>query len=198
MTLRIAAVFAVLMVGCSHNTAPAPQSEDPKSVEPIELAEDLALPNDDISRGELPWWHRLTAGVYNKGGVIMVLGTGDSSDYEHIAEGYLHAKVSARLSVRRASEVIRFDVAQPEPALEDLFITRKRHVFALYAMRLPRNVSLPANVPSLEPPRVFRAEGRRRVGRHVFEGERHLYLECEVEGPIANPDWGRTRAAARP
>ena len=85
----------------------------------------------------------------------------------------------------------------PEPYLEDLFITAERAFVALYRLDVPGNVTLPDSVAAWVIPDSFRGLGRRRVGRHIFEDASHLFLECDVEGPIANPDWGQTRASAQ-
>ena len=201
------AIACPILDGCSstpHAVDPLP--EKPRQIDPLRTGEGAvgtkeqntapSMTNHDVASGELPWWFELHPGVYTKNGEAFVFAAGDSRDYHHIAEGYLHAKVNARLGVLHASEIIRFNAVQPEPALEDLFITRDHHVYALYALRLPKSLSLP-ELASISMPREIQSEGRRRIGRHVYEGNRHLFLECEVEGPIANPDWGRARAAAR-
>lgn len=155
------------------------------------------MPDNEVTRGELPWWIDVQPGVYRFGRDLVVLAIGDSREHHHTAEGFLHAKVTARLGVRRASEPIRFGGAIPEPELEDLFVTREKRILALYVLRVPKDADVKLTPSSVERPAVLRGNGRHRVGRHVFEGDRHLFLECDVEGPIANPDWGRTRAAAR-
>lgn len=149
-----------------------------------------------VARGELPWWHDLEPGVYAQAGSPVVFAVGRSSDHHHVAEGYLKAKVVARLGVRKAAEPVGFSGTMPEPELSDLFITRQRKFYALYRMPLPEGARLQGAPQPLRIPSALDVPGRRRVGRHVFEGTRHLYLECEVEGPVANPDWGRTRATA--
>jgi hypothetical protein len=175
-----------------HAEIPIAENTGPTAVEGVKLATD-----SPVIRGELPWWHATKDGIYRFDGSIVVLAIGDSTNHQHIQEGFLHAKVSARLAVRKASESIRFKGAIPEPQLEDLFITRERRFMALYLIRLPKDAELRGPVPELAAPDMFKLSGRRRIGRHIFEKERHLFLECDVEGPIANPDWGRTRAAAR-
>jgi hypothetical protein len=148
-------------------------------------------------RGELPWWHALKGGIYRYEDGLVVLAIGDSTNHHHIAEGFLHAKVSARLAVRKASEPIRFQSGIPEPELVDLFLTQDRRFYALYAIKVPASAELPASIPELNAPGLLKMNGRRRVGRHVFDSGHHLFLECDIEGPIANPDWGRARASAR-
>lgn len=156
-----------------------------------------SAPSDEVTRGESPWWRTLEAGIYMFDGEPHVLAVGDSKDHHHIAEGFLQAKVMARLGVRRAFESIQLRGTPNEPTLEDLFITRDLRVLALYAMRVPKDAFLVGTPLRLRPPEVLNTPGRHRIGRHVFESDRHLFLECDVEGPIANPDWGRTQAAAR-
>ncbi len=172
-----------------------PIAERPHSVKVVETRAPIA--DNEVTRGELPWWIDLRPGVYRRGRDLVVLAIGDSRDHHHVAEGFLHAKVTARLGVRRASELIRFGGAIPEPELEDLFVTRERRILALYVLRVPKDADVQLTPPAMERPASPRSNGRHRIGRHVFEGDRHLFLECDVEGPIANPDWGRTRAAAR-
>ncbi len=149
-----------------------------------------------IGRGELPWWHRLKPGVYRFGGQTVVLGVGRATTHHHVAEGFMKSKVTARLSVRKAAEPIRFADGVPEPRIVDLFITREGHFLALYVLDVPESATVVGTPPKLEVPNMFDADGRRRIGRHVYDGHEHLFLECEIEGPIANPDWGRSRASA--
>jgi hypothetical protein len=152
--------------------------------------------DDPVTRGELPWWYALKEGIYRFEDETVVLAVGESSSHKHVAEGFLNARVTARLAVRRAAERIRFKGSIPEPSMLDLFVTRERRFLALYIIRVPRDAGVPGAAPSASPPGMLKMNGRRRVGRHIFEGDRHLFLECDVEGPIANPDWGRTRASA--
>lgn len=152
---------------------------------------------DPVTRGELPWWHTVKDGIYRYGDEVVVIALGQSGSHHHIAEGFLQSKVGARLAVRKAAERIRWTSAIPEPTLEDLFITRERTFYALYLIHVAKDAGVPSSIPTLTPPDLLRSSGRRRVGRHIYEGDRHLYLECDVEGPVANPDWGRTRASAR-
>jgi hypothetical protein len=170
-------------------------TEPPLPDRPVSVAVEVG---DPVTRGELPWWHALKDGVYRFDGALVVLAVGHSTTHHHVAEGFLASKVQARLAVRRASEQLRVAGPIPEPMLEDLFITRERTFLALYSMHVPRDVNVQStSISTLAPPDLLRMAGRRRVGRHVYERDRHLYLECDVEGPIANPDWGRTRASAR-
>lgn len=186
---------------CASSAPPAEHTQivaPPRHLELVQPARANAeLQDTVVTRGELPWWHDLRPGVYRFGKEVVVLATGDSKDHHHIAEGFLQAKVMARLGARRASESIRFQSPMPEPALEDLFVTRERRIMALYLLKVPKDATLPPAIESLERPAALQNAGRHRVGRHVFENDRHLFLECDVEGPIANPDWGRSRAAAR-
>ncbi len=149
-----------------------------------------------IARGELPWWHDLEPGIYVVDGTATVLAVGRSVEHHHVAEGFLKSKVIARLGVRKAAEPVGFSGTMPEPEMSDLFITRDQRFFALYRMPVPKGAALNATAAALPIPADLQVDGRHRLGRHVFEGPRHLYLECDVEGPIANPDWGRTRATA--
>ena len=178
---------------------PARVAVDPRPA-PTELRAAAGAPppqRGPVAQGELPWWHDLAPGVYDFDGRRRVMAVGRSSDHHHVAEGFLKAKVTARLGVRKAAEPVAFSGTMPEPELSDLFITRDQKFFALYQLPVPEAAQVdPAPAP-LAVPVALAGPGRRRLGRHIFEGERHLYLECEVEGPVANPDWGRTRATAR-
>ena len=128
----------------------------------------------------------------------MALAVGRSENHHHIAEGFLHARVQARMLVRKAAERVAFQGSMPEPLMIDLFITRKHRFYALYQLEVPSDARIEGTIPPIQTPEILRKiEKRRRVGRHVFEGDRHLYMECEVEGPIANPNWGRSRATVR-
>jgi len=84
-----------------------------------------------------------------------------------------------------------------EPMLVDLFITRTLEVFALSQLVVPTELARSRQHTELTTPASF-LEGRYRQGRHLFETGRHIYLDCEVEGPFINPHWGLSSAAARP
>ncbi|MCK6545661.1 hypothetical protein L6R52_07310 [Myxococcota bacterium] len=197
----LASALIVPTLACASRTpAIEPAStptipEPPRPDRPVSIAVEV---QDPVTRGELPWWHAVQDGVYRFDGALVVLAVGRSTSHHHVAEGFLASKVQARLAVRRAAERIRFAGPVPEPVLEDLFITRERTFLALYSLHVPKDAGVSsATITTLAPPDLLRMAGRRRVGRHVYERDRHLYLECDVEGPIANPDWGRTRASAR-
>lgn len=169
-----------------------PQAPPPPAPRPVPITPDAdpTLVRD----GELPWWYALKPGPYMYGERVMVMATGRSVDHHHVIEGFVQAKVTARLGVRRAAASVAFSGNLPEPELVDLFITRDRKFLALYG--LPLGPPPSAAPPDLRPPEVVSGSGRHRIGRHLYQESEHLFLECEVEGPIANPDWGRTRAAA--
>ncbi len=205
MLVRSLAVAALAgLLGCAHAPPvpePAPPSPPPPDPRPGPeilglTAHTATVAATPVGRGELPWWHDLDPGIYAFEGSTVVLAVGRSADHHHIAEGYLRAKVLARLGVRKAAEPVGFSGTMPEPEMSDLFITRAPKFFVLYEMPLPPGAELSDDPRSLRVPAVLDVPGRRRVGRHIFEGRRHLYLECDVEGPVANPDWGRTRATA--
>jgi hypothetical protein len=149
-----------------------------------------------VLEGAQPWWGSIAPGTYALEDRSAVLAVGRSDAHHHVAEGWLAARVAARLSVRRAAEALTFSGTMPEPELADFFITARGEFLALMAMPLPEGLTPPDPVEPLAPPPELAALGRLRVGRHVFEGGRHLFLECEVEGPLANPDWGRARVSA--
>lgn len=202
MTHRPLTALLLALAGCT-STAPPPAPPPPVVAPPpppalAAAAAPAAAPvaDDPVSRGELPWWHDLEPGIYADRGTRIVYAVGRSAEHHHVAEGFLRAKVVARLGVRKAAEPVAFSGTMPEPELSDLFITRKQKFFALYRMPLPEGSELAVEPRALDIPEVLEVPGRRRIGRHVFEGRRHLYLECEVEGPVANPDWGRSRATA--
>jgi hypothetical protein len=183
----------------SPAAAPPPPTPDPRPA-PTELRAAVGEPVEPargpVHRGELPWWHDLPPGVYQFEGQRRVLAVGRSTDHHHVAEGFLKAKVTARLGVRKAAEPVAFAGTMPEPELSDLFITREHKFYALYQLPVPEAAQVEPPAAPLAIPVGLTGAGRHRVGRHVFEGDRHLYLECEVEGPVANPDWGRSRATA--
>jgi hypothetical protein len=196
-------IHLCLLLGCASGS---PVESEPPGIAiqpPPELAAELVsadAPLRDggpVGKGELPWWHALEADIYRFDGELVVLAVGDSSDHHHIAEGFMKAKVKARLAARKQAERIAFSGPMPEPELFDLFITREHRFLALYRLEVPANASLTSPAESLEAPRELSVGGMHRRGRHVFVGGRHLFLECDVEGPIANPDWGRSRASAR-
>ena len=191
---------------CLFACASTPVTEvEPAAVEPppeitAELVSDTetAIPDGGpIGEGELPWWHALPPNIYRFEGSVVVLAVGDSKDHHHIAEGFMTSKVKARLFVRKQAERIGFSGPMPEPQMFDLFITREQRFFTLYRLEVPASAQLSSPIETLEVPRGLGGEGMHRRGRHVFAGDRHLFLECDVEGPIANPDWGRSRASAR-
>lgn len=177
--------------------APAPVVQAPPPPAPPPPAPVPVTPDADpqlVIEGELPWWYALKSGLYKYGERELILATGRSVDHHHVIEGFVKAKVTARLGVRRAAAMFTFSGNLPEPELVDLFITRDRKFLALYG--LPWAPSTKEPPPALVAPEAVGQAGRHRVGRHLYQGPEHLFLECEVEGPIANPDWGRTRAAA--
>jgi len=181
----------IVLLGCASTPPPpvlVPTEPPPKVV--------VQVPKDDaVPEGELPWWHGVEANVYQLNHKRALLAVGRSVEHHHAAEGYLAAKVSARLALRKVIERVTWPSAPSEPELLDLFITRDGAFWALYATWLPENASSEAP-RAISPPDSLGDGTRRRVGRHVFEGRQHLFLECDVEGPIANPDWGRSRASA--
>ncbi len=201
----------VALIGCAlsppilFETAPAPhpsESSAPSSGPavsnaPINRVPDVGPRSSPGLRETRPWWHDRLPGVYTRSGTVSVMGVGRSTDHRHPAEGFLRAKVKARLAVRRAAGGVAFDGAMPEPYLEDLFISPTMGFWALYRLDVPGNAGLPDRVAEWVLPARFRRSGRYRIGRHTFENSRHLFLECDVEGPFANPDWGQTRASAR-
>lgn len=154
---------------------------------------------DPILGGRRPWWADLEAGLYRRpvepGGEQepWYLAVGSSDHHHHSAEGLLTAKIAARLGLRQATNTARLET---EPRMLDLFITPERRFFVLYGIpgEAPSGAS---SAVSVAPPAALAADGRHQVGRHIFERDRHLYLECDVEGPIANPDWGSNRISAR-
>lgn len=201
-----AVIITGLLAGCA---ATPPVDEEPVApvqvTPPPEVVVDLVADHppetlaggSPVGRGEIPWWHDLDPRIYALDGEVVVLAVGRSSEHHHVAEGFLKSKVAARLGVRKASESIGFAGAMPEPELFDLFITREQRFFALYRMAVPEGAEVAVPPEPLEAPANIDVPGLHRLGRHVFDGERHLFLECDVEGPIANPDWGRSRASAR-
>jgi hypothetical protein len=190
-----------LVLGCA--STPPPETVAEPVAPPPEIAAELVsnsiapADGDPVDKGELPWWHALPSDIYRFGGDTVVLAVGDSKDHHHIAEGFMTSKVKARLFARKQAERIGFTGPMPEPELFDLFITREHRFYALYRLEVPANAQLTSQVEALEAPVALSVLGMHRRGRHVFDGHRHLFLECDVEGPIANPDWGRSRASAR-
>ncbi|MEQ9504203.1 MAG: hypothetical protein RIT81_45530 [Deltaproteobacteria bacterium] len=202
---EVSVMFAGCAVGCTTAPPPAasPAAPPPAMAEAIRASQPppaVEAPTepstDPVERGELPWWHALSAGVYRFGERTVVLGVGRATDHHHIAEGYMKARVTARLAVRKAAEPVRFDGTMPEPRMIDLFITREQKFLSLYVLDVPAAATVPEDIRTVNPPQHLEGAGRRRVGRHVYDGDEHLYLECEIEGPIANPDWGRSKASA--
>jgi hypothetical protein len=91
-----------------------------------------------------------------------------------------------------------FGEEPPRPRLIDLFVSPEGDLFVLLGLRLEgRRERGAAQPPTLAPPPSVIAAGPHRVGPHQFHDDRHLYLECEIEGPLANPNWGAERALAR-
>lgn len=202
-------VYGLVLSGCatpptaptqSRFRIPFPEKASPEAKHPSVGAEE-----HDVLAGKLPWWHSLEPGLYTFRGDAVALGVGISAGSLHFVEGFFDAKVSARL---RVSEAVDRPAEGLEPSLLDMFITDDGRFFVLYLVNVvtlaengERGAS--AREPSHESPRLLEAPasldrlGRHRVGQHLFEGRQHLFLECEVEGPVANPDWGRPSAAAR-
>lgn len=195
------AIIFMLSAACATPDPAGDAVPEPVALPPEITAElasvDATADLGPIGKGELPWWFELSPGIYRFDGALVVLAVGESKEHHHVAEGFLESKVRARLAVRQAAERIRFAGPMPEPELLDLFITREQRFFALYRLRVPADAQPTSQPVKLEVPRDLHVEGMHRRGRHVFEDDRHLFLECDVEGPIANPDWGRSRASAR-
>ncbi len=192
----LAGFVVALAAACATPPSPPPSIVVVPAAPPKPAPMPVVLLENPVEQGELPWWHDLEPGVYQTADERVVYAVGRSSDHHHVTEGFLTAKVTARLGVRKAAEPVAFSGTMPEPELSDLFITRQQRFYALYRMPLPAEARLAAPPRRLPVPQALKHAGRRRLGRHVFDGARHMYLECEVEGPIANPDWGRTRATA--
>lgn len=199
-------LIALAPAACSASTS-APPAEPPgpspamaaaiAASQPPEVeAPKPAPPLTPVEKGELPWWHELRAGVYRFRGRTVVLGVGRSTNHHHVVEGFMKSKVKARLSVRRAADRVVFKGAMPEPRMVDLFVTRENRFLSLYELEVPSTAKAPEDLPALEIPTDLKDGARRRVGRHVYDGPDHLFLECEIEGPIANPDWGQSKASA--
>ena len=118
------------------------------------------------------------------------LAVGRSSSHHHLAEGIIAAKVEARL---RVMEIV--DGGPPE--LIDVYVSPSREVYALFGVRLAgpeHGAHSESGAQLLEPPPDY---DRLPHGRHAFERARHLFMECAVEGPLLNPEWGATRYSAR-
>jgi hypothetical protein len=145
-----------------------------------------------VTRGERPWWSTLAPGPWVLEGRSLVLARGSSAEHHHPAEGWLRARVAARLAVRAEARAQAVAGALPEPEVLDFFVTPDGRFLALAAIPVPGA----ASAPEARAPAAIRGPGRRRVGRHLFEDGRHLFLECEVEGSLANPERGRARISA--
>src|SRR5687768_12044408 len=133
--MRIAAL-CLLSIACATPPAssdgsslPTPIAPPPELAAELVSTETITGDGTPLGRGELPWWHELAPGIYRLEGEVVVLGVGDSKDHHHIAEGFLSAKVKARLYVRKSCERIGFKGPMPEPELYDLFITREQRFF---------------------------------------------------------------------
>ena len=150
----------------------------------------------EVLAGEVPWWSAVPAGPYLYEGTSVILARGETKQFSHVSEGLLNAKISAHLAVRKAAEPVMFTREPPEPEPVDLYLTRSGRFLALYRMRLPSDARLQEPPSPLAIPHELAAGRQRRIGRHLYDRGRHLYLECEVEGPLTNPDWGRSRASA--
>lgn len=164
-------------------TPPPPPPAAPLAT--IERAPDVpASPSPDR-----PWWAKLPFGAYRwpaDDGRSWWLAVGHSDEHHHSAEGLLTAKVKARLALRQLE-----GAKNEEPRLLDLFITSTRQFYVLYGIE----ASAEAAIAPL-PARTASASGRHLAGRHLFDDGQHLFLECDVEGPLANPNWGSDRVSA--
>lgn len=147
-----------------------------------------------VLAGIEPWWAGVKPGPYRVlGGTPQpgrwLLAEGRSTSHHHAAEGLLKARIDARLRLRAQVDGSR----AIEPVLIDLFITPERHFFVLYGIPLDEDKD---PMPVLSPPSALAIRGQHNVGRHRFYDERHLYLECDIEGPLTNPDWGSRQMTA--
>lgn len=206
----------LLALGCGHtpsasatsrrDPAPPAELEAPASPRPFDAPRSSqARPGpgrsrvertaDPVASGQRPWWSELSTGSYTlerssepAANKVWDLAVGRSSGHHHPAEGLLEAKVQARLALERELE------GDDAPlVLLDLFLTPEGILLALTGRRR----AAPVDAPPLEAPPSVVADGPHLVGPHRFHDDRHLYLECDVEGPLANPSWGTRQVLAR-
>lgn len=104
----------------------------------------------------------------------------------------MNARIDARLRLRASAAEHGLAV---EPTLIDFFATPDDVLYVLYGLTMDETFPV-EHLTELAAPLALFTGGRHRVGGHSFEGDRHLFLECDVEGPIANPEWGATRVSA--
>lgn len=150
--------------------------------------------NDPIGAGLQPWWAHLETATYElhrvgEAHTVWELAVGRSTGHHHPVEGVLAAKVAARLMLAPES------ADAPELVLLDLFMTSNRTLLALVGR--PRSKPAHPVERTLQAPLSIIAKGPHRVGPHRFHDDQHVFLECEVEGPLANPSWGPQQVLAR-
>lgn len=186
--IRASSLGLVLSVGCATQpSGPAAVAALVPTTPPLEPAR--ASESEAWPEPVAPWWASLATGSYRLRGRELPdgplwLAVGRSEDHHHPTEGILHARVEARLAVLERSG------PEARPFLVDLFVSRDGTTYALYAAR---HADPDAEATPVGPPAGLAPRPR---GRHSFAGTRHLYLECAVEGPLTNPEWGATRYSA--
>lgn len=190
---------SVLLSACVAGGTPSPAplskgavAQDCPSPPPVAAT---TSPAQSAMEDEAPWWISLKPGVYAYQGQAHLLVVGQSTGHHHAAEGFLTAKVRAHMSLKRLGEKTAHGGKQTQPHLLDFYITRQQQYFVLFEQKItPAETIELLSLPGSNSAATIRH--RHREGRHIYRGAEHLYLECEVEGPIANPDWGRNRASA--
>ena len=99
--------------------------------------------------------------------------------------------MNARISLNKKGAI-----QHQEPRILDLFITPDNGVYVLYGA--PLSASHPGDLSPLAPPVELKGSKELHlIGRHLFKNSRHTYLECDVEGPVTNPDWGSDEVVAQ-
>lgn len=191
------AFVLIAVLGCAPMAAgpssPRARPAPPTSSVPAARPPDPPQPPIDsaVAQGRTPWWAGLPPGDYALGRQAerksaWALAVGSSSGHHHPSEGLLAAKVAARAALQGDDP--------GDATMLDLFFASDRTVLALYGRPLEAD---PAALPTAGLPPSLAAPGSHRVGPHLFFEDRHLFLECEVEGPTTNPEWGTGLMTAR-
>ena len=199
--MRVLPSLLLVGLGACASQAPVPVTappSEPVSAAPAPVAPAPLPAADPVSRGEAPWWEGVSTGIYalsmHPGGTThpWAVAVGRSSEHHHAVQGLIQAKVEARMVLGELA-ASGLELAH-EPGMIDLFVTAEGELLVLYGSPV---LEAPDDIEPLHPPARLDSPRRQLVGRHAFEHSRHLYLECEVEGPLANPEWGTSRLSAQ-
>jgi hypothetical protein len=181
----ITVLLIVLASGCQN--IPSPPGE----------TKQLHLPMDWTER---PWWADLRPGVFLLYGHRQILAVGTSTTHRDPRDAIEEADINASEALARYHAEATGQPADAPSQRWDLFLDRASRAYALRGLSVPEAFGKQTTAAAIRAPDGLWSDMRRRVGRHIYLRGRHLYAECDVEGPFLSPEWGRyhARSGQRP